>query len=67
MSRALIFGVLLLVAACSDDGRNFERQKIAQCWGNQAKKSLEPSTARFIASVCERLEREFEEKYHVKP
>jgi hypothetical protein len=45
------------------------RQKdvIKTCWEEQARKSLDPGTARFVASTCERMEGDFIEKYRERP
>lgn len=43
------------------------RKKIEICWSDQAKKSLEPSTARYVASMCEKWEDKFMQDYQEKP
>lgn len=47
--------------------RNRERDKISACWDLQKKKSLDPSTARFAARLCERMEEEFRRKHGRNP
>lgn len=40
---------------------------IKLCWEGQGRKSLEPATARFVASACEKMERDYEARYGRKP
>ena len=47
--------------------RSLERDKIAACWDLQKKKSLDPSTARFTAGMCERMEDDFRRKHNLNP
>lgn len=47
--------------------RSEERSKIAACWDLQSKKSLDPSTARFTARLCEQMESDFRRKHNLKP
>ncbi len=44
-----------------------DRGAIELCWKEQQRKSLDPATARFVASTCERMESEFRIKYKVNP
>ncbi|WP_157667594.1 hypothetical protein [Comamonas serinivorans] len=43
------------------------REAISYCWEDQKKKSLDPTSARLIAQVCENLEEEFLLKWGHKP
>lgn len=43
------------------------REAIAFCWKEQGTKSLEASSQRFIAATCEKLEKDFREKYALNP
>lgn len=43
------------------------REKIGACWDIQQKKSLDPSTARFTARMCETMEDDFRKRYGVNP
>jgi len=69
------FGGLILVfiiwagikGATTNDGRDEAREAIKLCWSEQGRKSLDPATARFVASTCEMMEREFQKKYGVSP
>ncbi len=47
--------------------RAHARAVIKTCWGEQARKSLDSGTARFVASTCERLENDFRSKYRAEP
>lgn len=47
--------------------RSLERDKIGACWDLQKKKSLDPSTARFTAGMCERMEDDFRRKHNRNP
>jgi hypothetical protein len=62
----LIIFVIAAFMAKDDDSYN-ARAAIKVCWNDQAKKSNDPSMARFIASVCEKMERDFRGKYGVSP
>lgn len=43
------------------------RATISTCWDDQKAKSHAPGTARFVAGVCEKLERDFTAKYGHTP
>ncbi|MGW8422328.1 hypothetical protein [Comamonas sp. HJ-2] len=43
------------------------RATIDYCWSEQRRKSLSPDASRFAASACERMERDFENKWGFKP
>ncbi|MBN8714581.1 MAG: zinc ribbon domain-containing protein [Xanthomonadales bacterium] len=43
------------------------RDAIAYCWKQQADKALDPSTQRFVASTCEKMENDFRTKYSTDP
>lgn len=47
--------------------KGLKRLAIEQCWKDYERKSLDPGTKRFVASVCEKLELDFETQYNVKP
>lgn len=51
----------------SNDGRSGDRASISTCWSEQARKSHDPAMARFVASTCEKMERDFRSKYGVSP
>ena len=44
-----------------------EKDAISYCWEQQARKSLDPATARFAASACERMESDFRTKWGFNP
>jgi hypothetical protein len=50
-----------------DQAKANKRAAIELCWQEQQRKSLDPSTQRFVAGTCEMMEREFVAKYGVKP
>ncbi|MFK3741402.1 zinc-ribbon domain-containing protein [Massilia sp. TN1-12] len=43
------------------------RMAISVCWDDQKTKSYEPSTARFVAGVCEKMERDYRAKFGRNP
>lgn len=43
------------------------RAVISTCWKQQSDKSLTPDSQRFIASVCQKMENDFRDKYRVNP
>jgi thiamine biosynthesis protein ThiC len=43
------------------------RLSIEMCWDDQKTKSYDPSTARFVASACEKMERDYRAKYGRNP
>lgn len=47
--------------------RRQERLAIELCWKEQGRKSLEPSTARFVAGACEKMEADFRAQHGVAP
>jgi len=67
----LVAGFLVLgaIVGASADGkeRSIDRRAIELCWDEQQKKSLDPGSQRFIASSCEMMERQFQEKYGIRP
>jgi thiamine biosynthesis protein ThiC len=72
MNKTIIaFGMLTILAGCTESPEQHEksvaRQVVALCWEDQSKKSLEPETARFLASMCEKMERDFTTKYGQRP
>lgn len=66
------FVLFLIVATLAGNSpeamaRDKLRGEIHYCWEQQARKSLDPSTARFVASTCEMMEKDFREKYRSNP
>lgn len=49
------------------DSPNDARRVIEVCWEDQKRKSLDPATQRFVASVCEGMEAKFVSKFGRKP
>ena len=64
-----LFGFIILGAMLynPNDPKHNARAAIALCWTDQAKKSNDPATARFIAGACEKAEADFRTKYGVSP
>lgn len=60
------FGAYLANTPDGQD-RTAQREVIAACWEEQARKSLEPGTARLVAGACERLEADFRQKWNREP
>jgi hypothetical protein len=64
------FFVLMMIFAANDPASNAmtdARKSIDLCWQDQARKSLEPGSARFVASVCEMMEKDYLTKYGRAP
>jgi hypothetical protein len=51
----------------SEVEQNNARDAIRLCWDDQKTKSYAPSTSRFVASVCEKMESEYKVKYRSSP
>lgn len=62
----LAFGAFVVNDPAADQ-RVDDRRRIAQCWADYERKSLDPSEKRFVASVCEKLERDFVTKHRMQP
>lgn len=63
----LIAWVATRTPSQEDAEQTFARQTIETCWEDQKTKSYEPSKARFVAGVCEKMERDFRAKYGRNP
>lgn len=65
--------VFLMVALEKDrnspeaEAKSQARYAIEECWEKYERKSLDPNTKRFVALVCENMEKDFRTKYGVKP
>lgn len=69
---ASAFAILMVVGSCAGntpDGkaRANDRSAIEVCWEEQGKRSLDPSTGRFVATTCEKMERDFQKRWGHKP
>lgn len=51
----------------ANDEKARQRNGIAYCWTEQARKSLDPATARFVAATCEKMEADFVRDFNNKP
>jgi hypothetical protein len=49
------------------DAKFMARESISTCWDEQTRKSHAAGEARFIAGVCEKMERDFTAKYGHNP
>lgn len=58
---------LLRTPSPEEEARHQDRYAIQACWEEQGRKSLAPGQARFVASVCEELEKRFRERHGVAP
>lgn len=66
------FVLLMVVGSCAGNtpegqARSSDRAAIDLCWKEQSRKSLDPGTARFAASACERMESDFRQKHGRNP
>jgi hypothetical protein len=56
----VLFGAMMVIGAANNgpeaQARSAQRQAIELCWQEQGKKSLDPSTGRFVAGVCEKMQ-----------
>lgn len=62
-----LFIVMMIAGQGGDKQKQQARSAIDICWQEQERKSLDPSSARFIAGACERMESDFLQKYGHKP
>lgn len=66
------FILMMIVGSCAGNSpegkeRQASRDAISYCWGQQSKKSLDPSAARFAASACEKMESDYRAKWGRNP
>lgn len=66
------FVLVMVIGSCAGRDPNVvsrvsEKDAISYCWEQQARKSLDPATARFAASACERMESDFRTKWGFNP
>lgn len=66
------FIILMIVGSCAGntpDGkaRAAARDAIGLCWSEQAKKSLSPGAARFVAGACEKMEADYRSRWGSNP
>lgn len=65
-------GLFVLVGAFApnspeDKERRGHQLAIERCWEQQARKSLAPAEARFVAAACEKMEADFKSRYKRAP
>ncbi|RYG99083.1 MAG: zinc-ribbon domain-containing protein [Alphaproteobacteria bacterium] len=67
----VLFFAILMAMNPEDSAVKKERQNaqssIDLCWKDYERKSFDPSTKRFIASACEKMESDYEQKYGRAP
>jgi len=66
------FILMMIVGSCAGNSpegkeRQSSRDAISFCWEQQSKKSLDPSTARFAASTCEKMESDYRARWGRNP
>ena len=67
-----LFALVMIIGSCTpkssvSDAKASDRAAIKLCWEDQSRKSLDPGSARFVASTCENMERNFRGKYNAQP
>jgi len=58
---------LLRTPSPEEQAKSDARAAIGVCWDSQGRKSLDPSSARFVAGACERMEDQFRARFGHKP
>lgn len=66
------FVLMMIIGSCSGntpegESRAASRSAIKACWNEQGRKSLDPAMGRLVASACEKMERDFRDKWGVSP
>jgi hypothetical protein len=64
---AFLAWATLRTPSAEETERYNARAAIELCWSEQAKKSLEPGEARFVAGACELMEKRFRERFGAAP
>ena len=68
VALVLVFSLIMYLGNTPQaEEKGIKRMAIEQCWKDYERKSLDPGTKRFVASVCEKLERDFKQQYGVEP
>lgn len=57
----------LHAATATTSDRRSDKDAIEYCWEEQKRKSLDPGSARFVASTCEFMELQYKQKYGRAP
>lgn len=71
----IVGSALAMILLSALFGKNDPRRKdkadaraaINTCWSEQARKSFSPEAAQFVAGACERMEREFRDRFGTNP
>lgn len=69
---ASLFVLVMIIGSCAGNtpegkAQGNDRSAIEVCWEEQGRKSLDPSSGRFVASVCEKMERDFRDRWGFSP
>ncbi|KRC22660.1 hypothetical protein [Acidovorax sp. Root219] len=72
LAPVIAIGGLMLIGALMPDNPERDARWRAQdaiklCWSEQGRKSLDASTAWFVAGACEKMERDYEARWGRKP
>lgn len=72
LAPVIAIGGLMLIGALMPnnpdrDARWRAQDAVKLCWSEQGRKSLDASTARFVAGACEKMERDYEARWGRKP
>lgn len=62
-----LFWAMVRTPSPQENEMQRQRASIEYCWKEQARKSLEPSSQRFIAGACERMEDGFRQRFSTNP
>jgi hypothetical protein len=64
-----VFFIVGFVSGNTPEGKERARQRavISLCWDDQRKASNGPAGAQFIASVCEKKEQEYKDRWNNSP
>ena len=66
-----VIGGLMFIGWVGDSpegqARTRDRLAIEDCWEKQQRKSISPADQRFMASVCEKMQADFQERWKAKP
>lgn len=66
------FVLVMIIGSCAGNTpegkeRQASRDAISLCWSEQGRKSLDPGSARFVASTCEKMESDYRAKWGRNP
>lgn len=62
------FVIAMFTPMTPEDMERMRKEKaIELCWEEQERKSLDPATARFVASACEKMESDYKSRWGRSP